>query len=244
MPRLEFLACGLLTLMQVVSPPPAQEQCAPTVRDAIPAAAALMAAGATADAERALGVAHQADSQCVAVQLAHLATAGWNAARAAAARGGIPETLVLPRRVIADLEKLSERPLYRLENAYSRSILAAAMAAAQEERDEMRVHLEQAAWLRVRVDPVSVVGLWPLPLNEAEGELWLEVDDVPAAVVAFRRAVSIRRSDVALLGLARSAARQGDHAAACAAYREWLVRPRSTDHRAVAEAREQVEKCK
>lgn len=193
-----------------------------------------------ARAETLLAAAHQQQPTCVRLTVAHLAVAGWNAARAAAAKAGSPDSLATPRRLLDQLRTLSQQGSRRLEIEYGRSLLAAAMAAAQDEREEMRVHLAQARWAHELIHTVAAEDLWPLPIDEAEGELWFEVDRFADAVAAFRRAVTGGRRR-AHFGLARSAAALGDAQTACDSYRAWLsarntpVEPRQTAERYIKE---------
>jgi len=61
-------------------------------------------------------------------------------------------------------------------------------------------------------------GEWPLPIDELEGELWLEVDRYPEARDAFERATNTRPSPNAWIGLARASDKLGDTVTACRAY--------------------------
>src|SRR5688500_19557960 len=58
----------------------------------------------------------------------------------------------------------------------------------------------------------------PLPIDELEGELWLEVDRYTEARDAYDRAVKARPTPNALIGLARASDKLGDVVGACAAY--------------------------
>ena len=115
------------------------------------------------------------------------------------------------------------------------------MAAAQDERGEMELHLTQARDLSDRLELVKQPAVWPLAIDEAEGELWLEVDRYAEAVKAYRRAAARPGAVSALLGLARSAARAGDHALACDSYRRWLQH--APADAASQEARDHVARC-
>lgn len=161
--------------------------------------------------------------------IARLATEGWNAARMAASRGGSADSLVPAARALADLDKATERSRWRLQGTYARSMVAAAMAAAQDERAEMEVHLTHARDISLRLETSAFPAQWPMPFHEAAGELWLEVDDYKEALRAFQRAVARNPDWRPWLGLARSAARLGDRARACEGYRQ-VVRFDITDH--------------
>ena len=63
------------------------------------------------------------------------------------------------------------------------------------------------------------VAEWPLPIDELEGELWLEVDRYTEAREAYQRAVDAGGGPSALAGLARVSRRMNDERSACDAYR-------------------------
>lgn len=115
---------------------------------------------------------------------------------------------------------------------YAITVIRAAVAAAQDERDEMALYLAHAEWLTGRLALVDERARWPLPPDLVAGELWFEVDRYADAVAAFARASASGRSR---LGLARAAERTGDTTTACRAYRDAGTLPLS-DH-----ARRQVD---
>jgi len=102
---------------------------------------------------------------------------------------------------------------------YADAAIRAAIAAAQEEREEMAVFLEHARALSVQMALIGAPARWPLPIDELDGELWFEVDRFTEARDAYQRAVKTTASPRAWLGLARANARLNDGAAACAAYK-------------------------
>ena len=57
-----------------------------------------------------------------------------------------------------------------------------------------------------------------MPIDELEGELWLEVDRFTEARDAYERATKSTGSPNAWIGLARASDRLGDTIGACAAY--------------------------
>ena len=59
---------------------------------------------------------------------------------------------------------------------------------------------------------------WPVPIDELEGELWLEVDRYTEARDAYLRATKLKPTANAWVGLARASDRLGDLVGACAAY--------------------------
>ncbi len=143
-----------------------------------------------------------------------IAMEGWRAARAIAPKGGALELL---GPVNIRLKELDGIP--KMSARYAETAIRAAVSAAQEERDEMALLLEHARSLS---DSMSLGGgtpaEWPLPIDELEGELWLEVDRVPEARDAYERATKLKPTPNAWIGLARSADRLGDRVTACRAY--------------------------
>ena len=102
--------------------------------------------------------------------------------------------------------------------SYAEAVLRAAVAAAQDERDEMQVYLALGRDLAVSLALGAQTRLWPLPIDEVEGELWLEVDRFADARAAFERAAAAGRGARGTIGLALTADRLKDVPAACAAY--------------------------
>jgi hypothetical protein len=161
---------------------------------------------------------------CAELRLARAAVDGWIEARGLSARGGDPAYAGGVARALEDLTAFkdlagSER-IERLRADYATSVVRAALAAAQQERDELSLLLAHAADLASSVASEQRQSSWPLPIHEVEGELWLAVDSFADARAAYELALATRRSPRALVGLARTLGRLGDHAGACAAYRE------------------------
>ena len=113
------------------------------------------------------------------------------------ARGGLPRSLA----------------------AYVAALLRAAAAAAQDERDEMRVWLEEARAISTRLALIAAAPAVPIGIDLAEGELWHGVDDYELAEAAFTRALGAAETPAAWRGLARARDRRGNRAGACDAYR-------------------------
>jgi len=161
-----------------------------------PALTALTrAAGHFADDERTaadevLRAAETAEPACVPLAIARLSLEAWTLARAAAIKGGSPESLARPRELLGDLRVRAGASPYRVHAEYAAAIVAAAMAAAQDERGELGLHLVHARALSERLQGSAVPPTWPLQIDEAEGELWLEVDDYAEACAAYRRWLS------------------------------------------------------
>jgi hypothetical protein len=147
-------------------------------------------------------------------EIQRIALEGWTAARAVANRGGAVELL---GPVNIRLKELDTFP--NLSARYAEIAIRAAVAAAQEERDELGLLLEHARDLATQMGAgAGKPPEWPLPIDEMEGELWLEVDRFTEAVAAFQRATRIRPTPNAWIGLARAADRLGDRVTACQAY--------------------------
>jgi len=142
-----------------------------------------------------------------------VAMEGWVAARALAPRGGALELLGPVNQRLKALDSLPGSAA-----RYADVAIRAAVSAAQDEREELDVFLAHARDLS---DLMAIAGRpaqWPLPIDELEGELWLEVDRYTESRDAFRRAIAVKPTANALIGLARASDRLGDVVGACAAY--------------------------
>ncbi len=176
------------------------------LRDASARAAALDIAGAAAMLAQppALG--------CPEVDAAALYLRGWTAAQAASALGGSVESLQAVDAVAAALERLSPQ----VSASIARYVLIAAAAAAQSERDQMGLYLQQALQLE---SLQLLAGQPPAPMisaHEAAGELWLRVYRYAEARQAFLEAFkAIGPTRRVLLGLARAEARLERGPGAC-----------------------------
>lgn len=167
--------------------------------------------------------------------IVQLSREGWKAARAAAPLGGSAEALAPAARTLAELDQAVERSRWRLQGIYARSLVAAAMAASQDERGEMQLHLTHAQELSERLETSAYPAVWPLPFHRAAGELWFEVDDFEEALKAFERAVARQPDAASWRGLARSAARLDNRERACEAYRQLLAFSPGGDEREEAQ---------
>ncbi len=101
---------------------------------------------------------------------------------------------------------------------YAEIAIRAAVSAAQEERDELGLLLAHARDLSNQMQLVGSPAQWPLPIDELEGELWLEVDRFTDAREAYERATKSHPTPNAWIGLARASDRLGDVVTACRAY--------------------------
>ncbi len=153
---------------------------------------------------------------------------GWKAARALVSVGGAVEHLGAVKEYLNDIERIraAAAKLASVEGArlvvtlrYADAAVRAAIAAAQDERDEMNIFLGHARSLDRQLSGLGGAATSPLPIDELEGELWLEVDRYDAAHDAYLRAIANGGGAHAWLGLARANDRLGSTLAACDAYR-------------------------
>jgi hypothetical protein len=142
-----------------------------------------------------------------------VAMEGWREARALAPRGGAVELLGPVNLRLRELDKMPNTSA-----RYAEVAVRAAVSAAQEERDEMQLFLDHARDLSKQMELAGAAAEWPLPIDELEGELWLEVDRYTEARDAYARAATTRPTPNALIGLARASDKLGDVVGACAAY--------------------------
>lgn len=181
---------------------------------------------------------------CPELATALVAVDGWVEARRLAPLGGAPDRLGaingLLRRLDADRATLAAASTLGRLNRYAEAALRAAVAAAQDERDEMQAYLVHARDLASALATARQPA-WPLPIDDVEGELWLEVDRFADARAAFDRAAGAQRGARGVLGLARSLDRLGERAGACAAYQRAEALPMSDAARSEAQrARERL----
>ena len=145
--------------------------------------------------------------------LQRIAMEGWAAARALAPKGGAIEFL---GPVNLRLKALDAFP--GTSARYAEIAIRAAVSAAQEERDELGLLLAHARDLSNQMQLIGSPAQWPLPIDELEGELWLEVDRFTEAREAYERATKSHPTPNAWIGLARASDRLGDVVTACRAY--------------------------
>jgi pimeloyl-ACP methyl ester carboxylesterase len=160
---------------------------------------------------------------CDEIGVAALAMDGWVEARRLTRVAGAPDALSRMREVLTRLQTVrGSRPPTALTSqlaAYADAVLRAAVAAAQDERDEMQVYLAHARSVAESLRLARVERPWPLPIDLVDGELWLEVDRFAEAAAAFERLVEGRFAARASLGLGAARERLDDLSGACAAYR-------------------------
>jgi hypothetical protein len=145
--------------------------------------------------------------------LQRIAMDGWRAARAIAPKGGAVELLGPVNIQLRELDQLTGMPA-----RYAESAIRAAVAAAQEERDELALQLEHARSLSDLMALAGPPAEWPLPIDELEGELWFEVDRFTESRDAYDRATKLKPTANGWIGLARASDKLGDTVTACRAY--------------------------
>ena len=157
-----------------------------------------------------------------------VAREAWVAARALASVGGAVDRLGPATDGLQEIERLRSAAsrTASLDGArielllrYADAAVRAAIAAAQDERDDMTMFLSHARSVDRQLTGLRGPAGWPLPINELEGELWLEVDRYDVAHDAYLRAIANGGGPRAWIGLARTNDRLGTTLAACDAYR-------------------------
>lgn len=154
---------------------------------------------------------------CDKVLLARFALAAWVEARKVAAGGGARDLLAPTESALSELRAATSRDL-ALESEYAQAAVRAAIAAAQDERDEMSLWLTHARDLSERLIARGRRAVWPRSFNVMAGELWFEVDRYEDARLAFERAVQATPTPLAQVGLAAALARLGRMDDACRLY--------------------------
>jgi hypothetical protein len=139
-----------------------------------------------------------------------------------ATTGGSPEELrrihnILARIAVIHAGRPSTALLAQLA-AYAEAVLRAAVAAAQDERDEMQLFITHARTLAESLTLAEYSRPWPLPLALVEAELWLEVDRFDEARDAYARISDPALAARVALGTGHVMERLDGRAAACDAY--------------------------
>lgn len=159
-------------------------------------------------------------------RVAALFSRGLGAARAAWP-GGVGPMAEIARRAAESLDRMAQAEGRQGRAELARVIVLAAIAAAQEERDELQVLLSHATDLDVGADGRDTSGLPPLPLPvpEIAGDLWLQVDRYEEAIAAYTTATERHpERGRSWLGLARASVKTGAARQATDAYRAFLER--------------------
>jgi hypothetical protein len=157
-------------------------------------------------------------SQCAETAVAYWYLHGLISAREAYSAGGSPESL---EPVKAAIDQLAMRAGGMPAAEIARVVLLAASSAAQSERDEMGLLLVHAIDLEQRQRSAGLPGAPIVTAHEVAGDLWLQVhrfDDARRAYTAALTQVGPTRR--VILGLARTALRQGDVPGSCVQYRK------------------------
>jgi hypothetical protein len=179
--------------------------------EAVTRAAAFDLAGAVERLDRAVA------GGCAGARLPSLYLRGLLDAREAFRVGGSPESLEPVRKAVVELDVLAAGAPGPAQVA--RTVLLAAAAAAQSERDEMWLLIEHALSLESLQLEAGQPGAPILTAHEMAGELWLEVHRYEDARRFFARAADrVGKTPHVALGLARAAARLGETVTACAEY--------------------------
>lgn len=149
-------------------------------------------------------------------------------AREAFRDGGTAEALAPVHAAIEGLGAISQGRRGSAEIA--RLVLQAAAAAAQSERDEMRLYLETAIQMEVIQSAAGLPGAPLLGATEIAGDLWLQVDRYEDARRAYADAADrVGPSLRMMVGNARASSRLKDVPAACTSYgglvETWGARP-------------------
>lgn len=156
-------------------------------------------------------------TDCREAQAAAIYGRGLLSAREAARLGGTVESLADVRSAVHELAWVSNDGRAAAEIASL--VLQAAASAAQYERDEMAVFLDEAA----RIESLQLAAHQPgaplITAHEVAGELWLQVHRFDDARRAFERAAAqVGDTGRVRLGLARASAHLNDTARACSEY--------------------------
>ena len=161
-----------------------------------------------------------AKSGCAAAQVAATYVRGLVAARQADAQFGSAESLQPLRQAIASLESQSGDPVARMAHA----VLRAAMPAAQHERAEMTLFIEEMLRLETLQLEAGLPGLPVISAHEAAGQFWLQLHAWDEAARAFEEASrQIGTTPHVLIGLARAASGRRDVPRACERYNQLVA---------------------
>ena len=181
---------------------------------------------------------------CPSAQAAAIYLRGLVVARVADAQFGSAVALQPLKQAIADLQPLAAvDPVARAMQA----VLRAAMPAAQHERAEMSLFIEEMLRMESLQLEARQPGLPVLSAHEVAGQFWLQLHVYEEARRAFETAGErIGQTPHVMLGAARAASGRQDVAAACEHYKRlvswWSTRSAAPPE--IAEARGFVgERC-
>jgi hypothetical protein len=175
-------------------------------------------------------------------QLAGVYLRGLIDGREASRQGGSPDSLMPVRQAIAWLEIVANGRPGSAEIA--RLMLQASAAAAQSEREEMRLYLDTAIRMETLQRAAGMAGAPIIPAAEMAGDFWLQVHRYDEARRAYEEAAEHLGSSLRVLaGRARAARGLNDRTAACSGFRALLDAwgPRLGMPAEIVEAREYVE---
>ena len=142
-------------------------------------------------------------------------------AREASQQGDSPVSLAPVREAIAALDSIANGRPGSAE--ISRLTLQAAAAAAQSEREEMRLYLDTAIRMETLQRAAGMPGAPVIPAVEAAGDLWLQVHRYDEADRAYDEAAERGGPSLrTLAGRARAARGLNNTSAACPAFRAFL----------------------
>ncbi|MDA1183513.1 MAG: protein kinase [Acidobacteria bacterium] len=149
-------------------------------------------------------------------------------AREAFRAGGTADSLAPVFAAIEGLGAISQGRRGSAEIA--RLVLQASAAAAQTERDEMRLYLETAMQMELIQNAAGLPGAPLVSATEIAGDLWLQVDRYEDARRVYADAADrVGPSLRIMVGHARASSRLNDVPAACASYGglldTWSSRP-------------------
>lgn len=185
-----------------------------------------------------------ASSGCAGAQVAALYLRGLVDAREAFKLGAPPESLAPVREAITSLQAISKNRPGQAEIA--RLLLQAATAGAQSERAEMALYLDAAIAMETLQRAAGQPGAPVIGSLEVAGDLWLQLFGYADARRYYLQAAQQGdRTLRVVAGLARTAARLGEGASACAEYRILLERwgTRAEKPPEIADARAYVSQC-
>jgi hypothetical protein len=210
-----LLVVGFVIALVAMQANPCRDEGAPYLASAAERGESFDLNGAVEDFFRAAGFG------CGEAEIAGHYLKGLAAARDAYRYGGSAESLAPVALAIAAIDARAGgvpgiAPIARL-------VLRAAAAAAQTERDELALLLDQAVRLEAIQLEARQPGLPVVTAHEAAGDLWLQVHQYEDARRAYLLALDrVGMTPRVALGLARVEARRNEPANACVHYQTLL----------------------